>query len=518
MAKVIITHQSPITFNKQLQTPCFYEAMINELVAHGNDVLHFITGDILASDFQSDNKAYSKRIENEVFSAVKEFKPDLIIAFNNSFVHGVEKIVDCPYVIWDVDSLDYFSDLDNIKKNQDRYTYFSISDYGVKDYINKINPNPKSIFKILGATGVVAKPEMPNCNISFIGSSFNICRRLNELMTYFPDQFKELMSLYEKDDIVGLKRKIQDIYGYQAISLSSFKYINVQQNRMQIMSLLTSLGIKIYGNVGWQRLGAAFVDVVRSYDSSIVYSVGHNQDIYNKSKIGISISHPQAITGYPWRITDIMASNAALVSDVKSGFFMDFGKKLPFMTYDNPVDAYLICKRLLTESNLREDIVHASQEVINKGHRWSHRFLQMREAVGVDLMNKKKAGSYKRFVPERSSAEKSFETLTQALAKTYVNMYENKQKPSRRSLKKKVLDFLNIKQAPIPIQKPILVAGDIKNIPSFKSKLKVFIKEMLGFWTHYKTKAYYNQINIDRPLYDPNKAVSKSTNDNLGKI
>ena len=102
-----------------------------------------------------------------------------------------------------------------------------------------------------------------------------------------------------------------------------------------------------------------------------VYSIQHNQDIYNRSKIGINVSHLQATSGFPWRVMDIMASNACLVTDKHEDFKRLFGK-IPIPTYDSASEAYMVCKELLKDEARRREIVMQCQEVINNNYRFKH--------------------------------------------------------------------------------------------------------------------------------------------------
>ena len=108
-----------------------------------------------------------------------------------------------------------------------------------------------------------------------------------------------------------------------------------------------------------------------SYNPRLLYTLKHNQDAYNSAKIGININHLQARSGFSWRVCDIMASNACLVSEYRPNFdkyFADIG--LPY--FDNPYDARTICKQLLTDENYRLDLVRASQQVIDKNFRFAN--------------------------------------------------------------------------------------------------------------------------------------------------
>lgn len=90
------------------------------------------------------------------------------------------------------------------------------------------------------------------------------------------------------------------------------------------------------------------IALMSAFDETPKFSIKHNQDIYNESKICLSISHPQT-RGYafPWRIYDIMATNGMLISS-RSDLLNEFTKgivKIPM--YESPYEARELCIKYL---------------------------------------------------------------------------------------------------------------------------------------------------------------------------
>ena len=94
--------------------PIFYEAFVKGLDRAGNQVAVF-SHSFFGIDFG--------KIDAKTATAIKQFEPDICIIFNNSFF-DLSEVVDCPIVIYEVDSPRYFSNKDNIKKNPERFLYF----------------------------------------------------------------------------------------------------------------------------------------------------------------------------------------------------------------------------------------------------------------------------------------------------------------------------------------------------------------------------------------------------------
>jgi Glycosyl transferases group 1 len=133
--------------------------------------------------------------------------------------------------------------------------------------------------------------------------------------------------------------------------------------------------------------------VAASFRPDKIYSLQHNQDIYNSSKICLSVSHAQAIEGFPWRIMDILASNGCLLTDRKKGI-ADFTKGfVDIPTFDSPIEARDLAAKLLKDEKWRRDIVLGSQACIAAKGRWHHRYAAIEETTGVKLSSVAGVGS-----------------------------------------------------------------------------------------------------------------------------
>jgi hypothetical protein len=166
---------------------------------------------------------------------------------------------------------------------------------------------------------------------------------------------------------------------------------------LQTLGSVADLGLTVFGDSGWQKQYTHSIDLALSYDDSLVYSLEHNQDIYNKSKVSINVSHAQAVTGYPWRVLDILASDSVLVSDPQKDLIDDFGKDVSLQLYNNPFEAREISRKIIADDSLRKDIVAQQNEAINKNYRWEHRFFEMEKILKVSLLNNPQIGTLKKF-------------------------------------------------------------------------------------------------------------------------
>jgi hypothetical protein len=110
----------------------FYEAFVQGLDCAGNEIA-LLSHSLFDMDFSD--------IDDMTGKVIHDFRPDICFIFNNSF-YDISQVVDCPIIIYEVDSPRYFANKDNIRKHPDRYLYFIIQedsrktlkeDYGVSE-------------------------------------------------------------------------------------------------------------------------------------------------------------------------------------------------------------------------------------------------------------------------------------------------------------------------------------------------------------------------------------------------
>lgn len=398
MAKVAIFHSSGIFYNGVWQTVCFYEGLINSLVEQGNDVLQFVTNDFLARAWNGTNTTRHAGYKTQIHKALKEFNPDLVITLNNSCIEGIEECLDCPIALWDADSPPFFNDKDTIKRNPARYHFLAFADSGIESYKKYFNADPSRIFKVPNATAVQSDMAEKKYNISFIGTCFGTPISLSHMMSINPKKTLDLVRICDgksEKDIAAILQA--EGYSLDELKPTDVLFCRSRQNRLDILSAIHPLGVKIFGDQTWWDTYQSSFDIAMSYDDRLVFSLAHNASIYNRSNIAINISHGQAVTGYPWRVLDVMASDAALISDFKSELVADFQSKVPLQLFNTPLEAYELCKKVLQEPSLRQDIVKSSQEAINQGYRWHHRFRDLEQIFGISLLSLDKSSTHVRF-------------------------------------------------------------------------------------------------------------------------
>ena len=135
-----------------------------------------------------------------------------------------------------------------------------------------------------------------------------------------------------------------------------FRMALSDERRIAVLSAVADLGLKFYGTENWEISHLHDSKLTLSYSHKRVFTVAENAAAYNSSKIGISVGHLQAVHGFPWRILDIMRSNACLVSDYHKDFDKFFPEDL-FPVYEDEYEAREICKKLILNESKRRKIV-----------------------------------------------------------------------------------------------------------------------------------------------------------------
>ena len=382
MAKILITlWQNDIFDNSTKNLFCYYESLVKELIKFGNQVF-VVNKRFIAQDFWVPDIKY----KGDLINQVKKFDPDLIIAFNNQIFDGLLENTHCPVALFDADGILMFSCRDMIKKYSNRYYMISSYKNWESDYEN-IGILKNRVFNIHTATAIHTEKKEKNTNISFIGSKFDNKLSLN-IKNYIKNSNLNIYSMkkeYWENNIYDyemlLKKHCPDL------DCSMFDAYNIFDNRNYILTSVLDLGLKLYGK-NWLSLNDTNIDLMSAYDKTPVYSLKQNQDVYNSSKVNLSISHPQCKGyAYPWRCYDIMASSGLLICSY-SKLLKDLTKKyVKIPMYQSPYEARELCKYALSNPSWCEDIILASNDFIEKYGRWEDNFKILENIFNINLIN-----------------------------------------------------------------------------------------------------------------------------------
>jgi glycosyltransferase involved in cell wall biosynthesis len=387
MAKIFLSFfNAIIDENNPRAMPCFYESFIKGLMSRGNKVLVY---PITRWDY-GEGKCPAELLQN-----IKDFDPDLIILFNNRF-YSISNEVDCPIVIYEVDSYLYYGNKNDLEKDPNRYYYIVPQTDSISVLRRELGVDNNRICYFPFFTDIKPEKLPQTTNIVFIGSKFTqgLDSPFLDFMKLNPAQedikkFQECLEAIKVNPFITNDELVQSFHVTSPIMQS---FLNIDKiiaymsdtHRIQVLSDVSDLGLDLYGTRNWMTDLAYEPWITTNYKSPLIYSLADNQRIYNSSKIGININHLQATSGFSWRVFDIMASNACLVSEYKS----DFGKLfpgIPIPLFKDIHEARKLCLQILSDEEMRKDIVSQCQNSIDKQYRFKHLLSQMENFLGLNL-------------------------------------------------------------------------------------------------------------------------------------
>lgn len=394
---ILISLCSPIQSKiDKYAIPLFYENIINEFSSLGHNIHVYVTKEW--------NKDYINCFPEKIYSFINEISPDLCILFNNTF-YDISDYISCPIIIYDVDTPSFFCNKEVLKSNVGRYLFIESQTSSVEFLQYEYNCPKNNILKVPFFTGIKARKREIESNLCFIGSRFvpvnsqliiNKLVKNNEFRTY-RGEFLNYLNDVIKNPLKSHRERINDL-GYKNIkfftSIDDTEILACMSdyNRRETLSCVADLGLSIYGSTAWIDDYYNEPYLLMSYRNKTVYSLKHNEDIYNSSKIGININHLQAIEGFSWRVCDILASNACLVTEYRPTIEQYF-PNVGILTFTSPFEARQQCLKLLANENLRQDIIEKSHEIIEKKFRFNNFLEKFENFLGISFSNhQQKAG------------------------------------------------------------------------------------------------------------------------------
>lgn len=385
MANIVVAIYNPLI--RQNGMFPYFETFLAGLKDAGNNVLCF---EKIAAELE-----IKEPIPEHYLEKIRNFSPDLFILFNNQF-WDVSEHFDVPIVIYDVDSPNVFCNLEKLKKNK-RYKYLTIQKSSVNLIREILEEDSLDVEYMPPFTGVRAEECDQRYNIGFCGSHWlwNDFHQIEDFLATNPteeerlaakavykafseDPFHSFSELYQRLNL-NVKNKVQEgtLY-YFSTRLSGLK-------RLRCLLQLADLGLEIRGYLWNQPLSTplkAFPELLLSWSDEVVNNTLSTQRFYNSVKIGFNINHIQAKSGFSWRVCDILASNACLVSEATPDL-LNLG--FDVATYKTASEARDLCKHLLLNESLRSDYVAAAHDCIDKKFRFEVVLPLLEEFAGLSM-------------------------------------------------------------------------------------------------------------------------------------
>lgn len=394
MAKILLGISNGLLKNGNYYPSGFMEQIIAELSNCGNDVLVYVPNRFQKKLFGSDNALLDETNSDKLDADIKQFKPDLVLTFNNTIYNKVIHLTDCPVVVWGADAETYWNATDTIKHNLDKYFFFCFSEQEIKPRQAFFGAKSDRMFLMKPATNIRNTSSPKDKNISFIGTCFEISPYwLNLIEKYRGSHALRVLCNNFSSYFTGTADLLKDIDNellsddFKHIPTGEYVRFFSGEKRIQTLMNIADLGLHIWGDQNWERIKPLLPSLYASLHKEAVTTVKENEEVYNTSKICININHDQSINGMNFRICDVLASGGCLISSY-SPFVQEQFKELPIPMFINSFVARELCKKYLYDEKLRSDFVEQSNAVIDKGWRWEQRFKEMEKALNITLCHK----------------------------------------------------------------------------------------------------------------------------------
>lgn len=395
MSRIFITMYNPMynlarKKNDRHILPPFYETFLEGLKDAGNTVLCF--------HHETSGRNFNTEIPEELLKELLKFNPDICIFFNNNF-YDITKYLDIPIVIYDVDSPNIYANKEALEKHPNRFKYIVNQYEGIELIESKLKADKQNIRYVYPFTEIRSDSSVsPNINVAFCGSHWiwqgcdfatkftkgspNETDRktaLDALKKFIEYPFVTTGEIYEKEGNNAIKKLVID-----NPRLYSARYSGLR--RARFLTAIYDLGLEIRGEYWDHPSLNYFPEIALCFNNQPTYSVAETQTFYNAAKIGFNTSHIQAISGFSWRVCDILASNACLVTENKSDLTKLF-PEVKLATFKSEYEAREQCIMLLKNEEYRLEIVRRAQEAIDKRHRVKHAIENIEEFLNIPLRN-----------------------------------------------------------------------------------------------------------------------------------
>ncbi len=335
-----------------------------------------------------------ENMPESILADIRDFDPELCIFFNNAFF-DLTDVVECPIFVYSADSPLYYSNKDRIRKNPDRYYYNAYST--MKEVlVESLDASEDHIIEYLPFTGVVREDLPFRANISFIGSKFTKSEPtvINQFMETDPDEQeireyrnciqKLIQNPYLRTKDLIVSREITSPKVEAWFRTDQLRWLISDEKRINVLRSIADLGLDLYGTENWRTDYYHAGELNLSYRNRVVMTLAQNQEVYNTSRIGISVGHIQAVDGFPWRTLDIMASAACLVTDDHADFARYF-PGLEFPIYQDAYEAREICKELLGNEDKRQRIVRQCNAFVQEEYPFAKITDEISRITGVAI-------------------------------------------------------------------------------------------------------------------------------------
>lgn len=246
-----------------------------------------------------------------------------------------------------------------------------------------------------------AKDVDKDIPVSFVGTYF-YCEQLTKILKTLQHGNHKKLDLFLrfvrdlKDDF-HIENKLLDV-DLQALchdlnmSLDDMRMLvsngYALNKRIRYLDAIADMGLQLFGTDNWIQANQYSLPLLSCFQFD--ERIDDRESLirlYQRSKIALNIPHHQAGPGMPYRVYDIMASSALLITEyhADSELYALFGKEMPIPMYRNAEDLRRLVEYYLEHEEERLEIVAKCNALIReKKLTFQDRARAYGAAVGVD--------------------------------------------------------------------------------------------------------------------------------------
>lgn len=401
MARILFSEFSNVTWVKGEIFDSHAEGFIRALRRNNNEVLCVRTNRFVKN--QLTNELIDQVDENKVLKVISNFSPEVIISYNNSFPgNSIIEETDCPIIVYPADVPLYWCSIDMIRHYFDRYFFLSVNETMDKQIVELFGEKAKNkIIEFGYVTEVYSKSVIQDIAVSFVGSIGNyadavvscfqkLCtaektfEEKNEIKNVFFDALDTFASDTTKDIQIDFLK--DNLNGYDMSNISPALILMMTCNkRYEILRGISDLGLSIFGyGDSWAKVMQYDYNLFRCFNYRTIATLEDSIDIYNRSVISLNLPHGNSGVGFSWRVCDILASNAALVSVKKADLVKLMSEYFPIKCFESDAEARELIKYVLDDSAYRKELVQASNAMINDKCRYDKKLQYISEWLSTN--------------------------------------------------------------------------------------------------------------------------------------
>jgi spore maturation protein CgeB len=340
-----------------------------------------------------------KNLEAQLLKA----KPDFVFTLND-FCLTPEVLIkyQIPYVSWFGDN-----PLHSLKREHvsPYYTVFvwdkvyiqKLKDLGVASVFHlPLATNPRIFDKIRLSEW---EREKYGCNISFAGSPlYSHYKKYKEGIKH-PELravINEIVETQSRDPLLQISDIIKRVQGVDRHFLNFknteqrekietwLEHAAMAKYRKEIIEEVADLGIDLYGDERW----ASLIEKRKEFKIRFFGWIDPNREVfllYNATKINLNITKCQAKTALNWRVFDILACGAFMLTDFRQDLkeLFDAGKEVIF--FKDRKELRELALYFLDHSKERDEISRRGRERVLKEHTFIHRMKRVIKVMGEVL-------------------------------------------------------------------------------------------------------------------------------------